>query len=63
MGMTVNDGRLYWADEQGTIRSVPVQGGPQTIHATGQPGPTDITVDAKAIYWINGGGSVMKVAR
>ena len=63
-GITLYGDRLYWADGGGTIRSVSVQGGPQTIHATGQAGPIDVTVDAKAIYWINeSGGSVMKVAK
>lgn len=61
----VADGqRVYWADEDGTIRSVPVGGGPEIVNASQQGGPAGLVLDAKAIYWINrGDGTVMKVAR
>lgn len=64
-GIAVTGGRVFWtnAREDGTVKSVPIEGGPVVEFARGQAYPSAIAADAKLpfVYWINdGSGEVMR---
>ena len=62
--MALDDTYVYWADDLsvGTIQRVPKAGGATEIVAR-DPNPTAITVDAKAIYWADAQGNIMRLAK
>jgi sugar lactone lactonase YvrE len=68
-GMASNGAHLYWTDKgdgkaNGTVRRVPVAGGPVETLASGLTLPWGIAVDSTHAYWVTNAdktGSVMRV--
>lgn len=62
-GMAIDATHVYWANkEDGTIKAVPLAGGPVTVLAAGQLQPANVAVDADFVYWTNfGDDSIVKV--
>jgi hypothetical protein len=57
--ITVDATNVYWASN-GSVLSLPVNGGTPTTLAAGQVGVNGIVVDATSAYWTTD-GAVMKV--
>lgn len=61
-GIAVDATTVYWAADNGTIVSVPIAGGVETVLATGQSTPYGIAVDSNYVYWVTyNGDTVMRV--
>jgi DNA-binding beta-propeller fold protein YncE len=59
-GVVVAAGNVYWTDEgggsDGTVRKMPLDGGPPVTLAAGQMLPDDLAVDPKNVYWTTADG-------
>ncbi len=54
--LAIGGANLYWTEKAtGKVRAMPIGGGAITEVATGQRTPTEIAVDASAVYWANQG--------
>jgi hypothetical protein len=64
-GIAVDAAGVYWANKNdGTIKSVPLAGGPIKVLAQGQAKPANVAVDAAHVYWTNfGGDAIVKVPK
>jgi hypothetical protein len=51
---------LYWTSADGTVRRMPLAGGPTTEIAAGQDDLFDIAVDAQGVYWTEGNGGAVR---
>jgi hypothetical protein len=64
--VAVDSANVYWTNDgapSGSVRRVPIGGGPVTTLADDQDGPSSIAVDGANVYWTNSnGGTVMRVA-
>lgn len=53
--LALDDALVYWTSADGSIRTMPLDGGDPTPIAGGQGDPWDIAVDGHGVYWTNSG--------
>jgi len=62
-GIAIDGGNVYWVDQdEGEIRSIPVNGGSATVIATGLTTPAGIAIHARTIYLTDANSDLMAVA-
>jgi len=61
---------VYWTTlgnnsngSTGTVLMRALSGGPIVLLASGEPSPAEIAVNSGAVFWLNGSGEIMKIAK
>jgi hypothetical protein len=61
--LAVSGTTLYWTDSgHGVVQSMPIGGGVTTTYASGEVGPTRITVAGTSLFWLDKGTALRKLA-
>lgn len=63
-GIAARDGEVYFTSStKGAVNAVRPPAPAVVAFAVNQPSPQDVTVDEAFVYWLDGDGTVMKLAR
>jgi hypothetical protein len=60
--LAVDSTSVYWADYDGSIHKVGLNGGPNTTLASGLSNALYLAVDSTSVYWTETNGTVKKIA-